>query len=164
MNSTLDNLKKLLHEYGHTINAQRTVIDVHSLNCIDANVPKSPGVYWIETTMPVDEMQGAISIVLEKNKKTRKKAPFGTSILKQQCSDFYVAYSGTKADLRDRLRQHLFNVGNSETVKLGCIINQHPFSKYQWRVSFAVIDSYEFRYAVESWWRLNIGWPPFCLR
>lgn len=164
MTALLDNLKKLLNEYGHSINDQRMVIDVHSLNCIDASVPTSPGVYWIETTMPVNDMQEAISKILNRKKGTRKTPPAGTNLVKQQNSDYYVAYSGTKADLRNRLKQHLFYLGHVDTVKLGCIINEAPFSQYHWRISFAVIDSYELRYAVESWWRHNIGWPPFCLR
>lgn len=160
----LDEFKKLLNEYGSAINAQRTVVEVYSSNCIDVSVPASPGVYWIETTMPVNEMQSAISEVLEKKKRVRKTPPRGTKIVEQQQSDFYVVYSGTKSDLRQRLKQHLFNQGHADTVKLGCIINEPPFSQHQWRISFAVIDSYEFRYAVEAWWRHNIGWPPFCLR
>lgn len=164
MTSLLDDLKKLLHEYGQTINTQRTVVDVYSSNCIDASVPSSPGVYWIETTMPINEMQDAISDVLGKEKRIRKKPPQGTKIIEQQNLDYYAVYSGTEDDLRKRLKQHLFNHGHADTVKLGCIINETPFSKYKWRIKFAVIDSYEFRYAVETWWRHNIGWPPFCLR
>lgn len=164
MPSLLDDLKRLLNEYGQTINAEKTVVDVNSTNCIDANVPTSPGVYWIETTMPVNEMQTAISKVLDKKKRIRKSPPQGTILIEQQKTDFYVAYSGTEDDLRKRLKQHLFNQGHPGTVKLGCVVNDAPFSHYKWRVGFAVIDNYEFRYAVEAWWRLNIGWPPFCLR
>jgi len=164
MTSLLDDLKRLLNEYGQTVNAQKTVVDVHSSNCIDTNVPASPGVYWIETTMPVNKMQTAISEVLDKEKRIRKIPPRGTKIIEQQKSGYYVAYSGTEDDLRKRLMQHLFNQGNAGTAKLGCVIDEAPFSQYKWRISYAEIDSYEFRYAVEAWWRHNIGWPPFCLR
>lgn len=164
MHLLLDDLNKLLNEYGQAVNSQKTVIDVISTNCIDSNVPASPGVYWIETTMPVDEMQTAISEVLDKKKRIRKTPPRGTKLIVQQKSDYYFAYSGTEDDLRKRLKQHLFNQGHADTVKLGCVIDEIPFSQYKWRVGFAVIDSYVFRYAVEAWWRLNIGWPPFCLR
>lgn len=164
MSEPLENLKKLLSEYGWNINAVKTVIEIISPSCINTNVPNSPGVYWIETTMPVDQMQTAISVVLGKKKRTRKSPPQGTALIEQRNSDYYVAYSGTEDDLRKRLKQHLFNQGNGQTVKLGCVINAPPFSQYKWRIGFAVIDSYEFRYAVEAWWRLNVGWPPFCLR
>jgi hypothetical protein len=114
--------------------------------------------------MPVGKMQTAISEVLGKEKKIRAKPPQGTNLIEQQSGDWYITYSGTEEDLRKRLKQHLFNQGHAKTVKLGCVIDEEPFSQYQWRVSFAPIESYEIRYAVEAWWRLNKGWPIFCLR
>ena len=66
--------------------------------------------------------------------------------------------------MRKRLKQHLFNQGHVDTVKLGCVIDEPPFIDYQWHIGFKQIDSYELRYAVEAWWRLNVGWPIFCLR
>jgi hypothetical protein len=164
MSVLLANLKTLLNEYGQSINSGKTIVEVNSTGCIDTQVPTLPGVYWIETTMPVDVMRAAISEVLEKEKRVRKTPPQGTKLIEQRNSEFYVAYSGTEDDLRKRLKQHLFNQGHADTVKLGCVIDEYPFSQYRWRIGFAVIDSYEFRYAVEAWWRLNIGWPPFCLR
>lgn len=164
MNNELDTLKILLHRYGQQVDAGKSVIEVTSTACIDSIVPNSPGVYWIETTMPVGEMQRAIAEVLGKEKKIRAKPPKGTSLIEQQGTSWYVAYSGTEEDLRKRLKQHLFNQGHAKTIKLGCVIDEEPFSRFQWRVGFAPIESYEIRYAVEAWWRLNKGWPVFCLR
>jgi hypothetical protein len=96
--------------------------------------------------------------------KIRQKPPTQTQIITQMDHDSYVVYSGTEDNIRKRLKQHLFNEGPPETAKLGCVIDKTPFSEYQWRVSFAVTDSDEIRYAVETWWRLNVGWPVFCLR
>jgi len=164
MGTELQALKALLHQYGQKVDAEKTVIGVNSTACIDSNVPASPGVYWIETTMPVGEMQSAIADVLGKVKKVRATSPRGASLIEQEGEGLYVAYSGTEEDLRKRLKQHLFKQGHAKTVKLGCVIDEEPFSQYQWRVGFAAIDSYEIRYAVEAWWRLNKGWPKFCLR
>jgi hypothetical protein len=164
MNNELEQLKVLLHKYGEKVHAEKTVVCIKSTACIDSNVPNLPGVYWIETTMPVEKMRKAISTVIAKEKRIRKSPPKGIGLIEQTEVDWYVAYSGTEEDIRKRLKQHLFNQGHSDTVKLGCVIDEEPFSEYQWRVSFTVIDSYEIRYAVEAWWRLNVGWPLFCLR
>ena len=114
--------------------------------------------------MPIENMRKAITEVLGKEKRIRKNPPKGTTLIKQNGTDFYVAYLGTEDDINKRLKQHLFNQGHADTVKLGCVIDEEPFSKYKWRISFKEIDSYEFRYAVEAWWRLNVGWPAFCLK
>lgn len=164
MSSELEALKALLHQYGQKVDAEKTLVEITSIACIDSNVPTSPGVYWIETTMPVEEMQSAISDMLGKEKKVRATPPRGARLIEQEGAGLYVAYSGTEKDLRKRLKQHLFNQGSAKTIKLGCVIDKEPFSQYQWRVGFAAIDSYEIRYAIEAWWRLNKGWPKFCLR
>ncbi|WP_192036263.1 hypothetical protein [Halomonas sp. YLGW01] len=164
MDSDLKALKALLHQYGNKVDAKKALIEVTSTECIDANVPDYPGVYWVETTMPVEDMKSAISNVLGKEKKVRRTPPPGVSIIEQEGDSLYVAYSGTEEDWRKRLKQHLFNQGHAKTVKLCCVIDEKPFSQYRWRVGFAAIDSYEIRYAVEAWWRLNKGWPKFCLR
>ena len=164
MDVELEALKARLNQYGQKVDAEKTVIRATSIGCIDSNVPATPGVYWIETNMPVEEMQSAISDVLGKERKVRATPPRGASLIEQKGDGLYVAYSGTEVDLRKRLKQHLFNQGHAKTVKLGCVIDQEPFSQYQWCVGFTVIDSYEIRYAVEAWWRLNKGWPKFCLR
>jgi hypothetical protein len=164
MESKLKDLTSLLHQYGQELEAERSLVRVTSAACIDSNVPASPGVYWISTTMPVEKMRKAISNVLQKPKKIRATQPRGAGLIEQEGDRSYVAYSGTEEDLRKRLKQHLFNQGHGNTVKLGCVIDEDPFSQYQWHVSFSVIESYEIRYAVETWWRLNMGWPIFCLR
>lgn len=164
MGSELEALKALLHQYGESVDAGKESVEITNTACIDSRVPACPGVYWIETTMPTEEMKSAISVVLAKEKKVRVNPPRGTTLIEQQESGWYVAYSGTEENMRNRLKQHLFNQGHAKTVKLGCVIDDEPFSKYQWRVSFAPIESYEIRYAVEAWWRLNKGWPKFFLR
>ncbi|VFB09262.1 Uncharacterised protein [Aeromonas salmonicida] len=164
MGSTFEELKTLLNKYVQEVEDTKTIIDVTSTSCIDSNVNASPGVYWIETTMPVDKLQCAISDVLGKPKKIRASHPQGSKLIEQKDSEYYVVYSGTEENLNKRLKQHLFNQGHTETVKLGCVIDDKPFSDYKWRVSFSFIDSYEIRYAVEACWRLNKGWPKFCLR
>lgn len=164
MQSTEEQLKVLLETFGNEVERDKGSIPVSSTSCIDNNVPSAPGVYWIETTMPVEEMREAVSEVIGKNKRLRKNPPNGTQLLRQQNQELYVVYSGTEEDMRKRLKQHLFNQGHVDTVKLGCVIDEPPFSKYQWHIGFKQIDSYELRYAVEAWWRLNVGWPIFCLR
>lgn len=164
MANDLDELKILLDCYGQRVDAEKTVVEVNGEACIDSSVPDSAGVYWIETTMPVGEMRGAITKVLGKEKKARSKPPKDTSLIEQQGTDWYVVYSGTEKNLRKRLKQHLLNQGGPKTAKLGCVIDAEPFSRFQWRVGFFLIESYEIRYAVEAWWRLNKGWPVFCLR
>ncbi|WKJ90214.1 hypothetical protein QZJ86_19715 [Methylomonas montana] len=164
MSEILENLKNLLNEYGKAIDKDKVTIDVKSTSCIDTNVPASQGVYWIETTMPKEELRKAISEVLNKEKRLRKNPPKGVSLIDQEGDNYYVAYSGTEDDIKKRLKQHLFNQGHADTVKLGCVIDESPFSDYKWRISYQVIDNYEIRYAIEAWWRLNVGWPAFCLR
>lgn len=164
MSQLLENLKSLLHQYGTSVINDMKKVDVNSTTCIDTNVPNTPGVYWIETTMPIEEMRIAITEVIGKNKRTRKNPPKGTRLIQHDPSEYYVAYSGTEDDMRKRLKQHLFNEGHVGTTKLGCVIDNEPFSNYKWRIGYSEIDSYEFRYAIEAWWRLNQGWPPFCLR
>ena len=109
-------------------------------------------------------MQDAIAQVTGKAKRVRKKAPKGSDLIEQNGTESFVVYSGTEDSLNKRLKQHLFNLGNEGTAKLGCKIDQSPFEEFEWHICFSVIESYELRYAVEAWWRLNKGWPKFCLR
>lgn len=164
MTTTEHQLKELLDAFGREIVESRNPFRVSDRECIDQNIPSAPGVYWIETTMPAEEMRSAISRLSGKNRRLRTKPPRGTHLIEQSGSSPYVAYSGTEENMRKRLRQHLFNEGHEKTVKLGCVISEAPFSEYEWRVWFKEITSYELRYAVEAWWRLNRGWPAFCLR
>jgi len=162
--SKLDKLKRLLSEYGEEVHASKQSIPIKNKSCIDKYVPSSPGVYWIETNMPSEEMTTAIFEVTGKRKRVRQNPPNGTRLIEPNGVDTYVVYSGTEEDINKRLKQHLFNRGHDDTVKLGCIITKEPFSNYTWKIGFKQIDSYELRYAVEAWWRLNKGWPKFCLR
>ncbi|WGS52102.1 hypothetical protein LFL96_28280 [Paraburkholderia sp. D15] len=150
--------------FGKAAYERRTIVAVRTWKCIETQVLRQPGVYWIETNMPVEKLQRAISKVTDKNRKIRKNAPKGTEILQQKGTDSYVAYSGTEVNLQKRLGQHLFNRGNADTQKLACLVDEPPFNEYKWQVSFTVIKQDILRYAVESWWRLEHGWPAFCLR
>lgn len=164
MDTELVELRSSLYRYGQKVYEQRSVVQVTQLASIAAGIPDKAGVYWIETTMPPEEMRNAISVVSGKDKKIRKTSPKGVNLIQQNESSWYVAYSGTEDNLRKRIKQHLLNEGHQKTAKLGCKIDQLPFSQFQWRVGFSTIDSLEIRYAVEAWWRLNHGWPIFCLR
>jgi hypothetical protein len=154
----------MLVRFGEEIDLSKARHKIISLDCIDDYVPCSQGVYWIETNMPIALMQEAISNVTGKPKKVRKNPPTGIHLIEQNDNELFVAYSGTEVNINKRLKQHLFNMGNRGTAKLGCVIDENPFNNYQWYIGFSVIDSYELRYAVEAWWRLNKGWPKFCLR
>jgi len=157
-------LKNQLDKVGRLIHSNRVQYPISKLSNIDRIVPSSSGVYWIQTDMPTDTLLQAIVKTTKKNKKIRKNPPSGVELIEQMHSGLYTVYSGTEANLNKRLKQHLFNLDSPSTAKLGCIINRKPFSEYEWRISFTEIDSYELRYAIESWWRLNIGWPKFCIR
>lgn len=161
---SLQELVNALEVYGMDAYDKRTTVDVQSVVSIDDNVPSASGVYWIETTMPLSLLQEALTKRHGKTKKTRKHVPRGTKLIKQEGKEYYVAYSGTEDDIRKRLKQHLFDYGHEGTARLGCDIAVKPFSDFQWKIGYSVIESYEIRYAVEAWWRLNVGWPAFCLR
>jgi hypothetical protein len=163
MSNKLEDLKHLLDEYGQEVTQTPTIVEITGAACLGA-VPTLPGVYWIETTMPVEKMRIAISEVLGRDRVIRKKTPKGTTRIDQNGDDFYVVYSGTEENINRRLKQHLFNQGHANTVKLSCVIDDEPFSNYKWRVKFKEIDNYEIRYAVEAWWRFKFGWPAFCLK
>jgi hypothetical protein len=151
MPDPLKELERRLDEYGYDVVQTQTVIDVSGTSCIDNVVPSSPGVYWIHTTMPAEQMRIAISDVLGKEKRIRKAPPRGISpILQVGDGRYYVAYSGTEENICKRLKQHLFNLGHADTVKLGCVIDEEPFSNYRWQVGFKVIDSLIFSLAKQS--------------
>ncbi|HEX7954607.1 MAG TPA: hypothetical protein VF523_16200, partial [Burkholderiales bacterium] len=63
-----------------------------------------------------------------------------------------------------KVKAAFFNQGHADTIKLGCVIDEESLSKFQWRINSKDIDNYYFRYAVDAWWRLNVGWPVFCLK
>ena len=164
MSSIEKKLLCILNKYCKDIYNNLIPILIDSELSIDNNVQSVPGVYWIETTMPIDIMQKSIEEVIKKPKRIRVNPPKNSIIIKQNNDSFYIVYSGTEQNINSRLKAHLFNMGHKGTGKLGCIINTYPFNEYQWQVKFKQIDDITLRYAVESWWRLNIGWPSFCLR
>lgn len=123
-------------------------------------VPAKPGVYWIETTMPAEDLKSAAIELLGKEKKYPADKP---SLVKQNGNDFYLCYMGTENSISARLGQHLFNT-NKGKERLGCDISKKPFSDYSWRIWYKEIEDTTVRYAVENWWRHNKEWPPFCVR
>ncbi|MCO5977196.1 hypothetical protein [Ideonella oryzae] len=149
---------------GRAAYERRVAVTVKSINCLLTNVPARPGVYWIETSMPSERLQEAIGATTGKARRTRKMPPKGVKLILQEGDDAYIAYSGTEGNLQSRLAQHLFNRGNAQTIKLGCAVDLAPYSEYSWQVYYTVIDQAVLRYAVEAWWRQEVGWPVFCLR
>ena len=122
------------------------------------------GVYWIETNMPDNEIISAVKESTGKDLKVRKSKPEGKGLTSPDADGFRVVYIGTQNNIQKRLAEHLFDAGSKGTGKLRCRIDHEPFSGYEWYFSQCEINSYSIRYAVEAWWRLNIGWPPFCIR
>ncbi len=104
-----------------------------------------------------------MTFIKEKN---RVNVPKGTktSIIAQDLQKPYIIYNGTQANLNVRLRQHLFNESNEKTGKLGIKIDTGKLKKFKWYVFYWEIDDIVMRNAIETWWRINIGWPPFCKR
>ena len=124
---------------------------------------KVPGLYWIETNMPIEDIKSAIESCSGVKKRTRKTSPDGIGFT-QTNNGFQIIYVGTENDLQKRFLEHLFNEGNSGTTKMSLKIDCNQFLKYEWYISCVHIKDYPVRYAVEAWWRLNVGWPPFCIR
>ena len=164
MEEILAQLQQQIDTVGHEMERKKIALDVSSVDDVNSLAPSGPGIYWIETTMPKDTLASAISALTGKKRETRKTKPDGVGLIEQNGDAFYVVYSGTEDNIRKRLRQHLFNESSSTIVKLGCAITQAPFSDFKWRIAVFEIESYEIRYALEAWWRLNIGWPAFCRR
>lgn len=158
-------LRTHINRVGREVEAQRKLrrVQVSNRQHVISAVAEGAGLYWIETNMPTEELLGAIRQVSMKNKKIRKTKPKGVGFTKL-IDEFQVVYSGTGHAIQTRLLEHLFNIGNEMTAKLSAVIDRSPFSNYNWYISTVYVDDYPSRYALESWWRLNIGWPPFCIR
>lgn len=122
-----------------------------------------PGLYWIETNMPTSEITSAVKSLHGVIKETRKTNPDGVGFT-TKADGFQIIYSGTKSKIQSRLLEHLFSDGCKKTKKMSLKIDSPPFSRYEWYISSVHIKDYPTRYAIEAWWRLNIGWPPFCIR
>lgn len=161
-----DKLQNLLDTVGKQVekerNAVRKKISIRQelISC----APTTGGLYWIETNMPDDTLLAAIKKTTLKDKRLRKSPPPKGVGFTQAQGGFKVIYSGTRSNIQSRLLEHLFNEGNANTGKLGCKIGDIPFSTYEWYVSYYKLEDDPVRIAIESWWRLNVGWPPFCLR
>src|SRR4051812_39817134 len=102
LSDKLSDLRFALAAYGEDIDLSRCPVQVVGEKCIEDSVPAVPGVYWIETTMPVKKLHAAISAVADSDKRIRKKPPKGTNFIEQSKEEFYVAYSGTEENLRKR--------------------------------------------------------------
>lgn len=162
----LDNLKELLDKVGKQVEEVRKTSKrkkVSNRQGLVNFVPTNGGLYWIETNMPDDKLLEAIKKTTGKDKRMRKTPPKKIDFTKAD-NGFKVVYSGTRSNIQSRLLEHLFNEGNDKTGKLGCKIEDKPFSQYEWYVSYCDLNDDTVRVAIESWWRLNAGWPPFCLR
>ncbi len=165
-NKKLAKLKNALVNYLKCIEENRERFYIEKEQDLDGVGATCPGVYWIETTMPVQKIQQAfLSLRPNSNeKKTRKNAPKGLKLIEQNEEELYIIYLGTHDNISLRFKQHLFNHGGEKTGKLGLQVDQKEFCKYKWCVSFHEIQDYEIRYAVEAGWRSTYGWPVFCLR
>ncbi|WP_372384201.1 hypothetical protein AB8613_00680 [Vibrio sp. BS-M-Sm-2] len=159
------NFRNHIEEVGLLVDKLRLKnrVQVKSRSDLVKLARKSSGLYWIETDMPIGELKLAIQKCSGKLKKTRKTKPDGVGFT-QQVNGFQIIYAGTENDLQKRLLEHLLDEGNAGTTKMSIKIDCPLFSKYSWFVSCVYLKDYPTRYAIEAWWRLNIGWPPFCIR
>jgi hypothetical protein len=152
-------IKVSLNSLCEKLNTNKKYINIVSINDL-INVPLNSGVYWIETTMPVTVLhQARVSIL---NNPKLRYITDANLLVHQANNNYYLAYLGTEKNLRSRLEQHLFNTKN--VSRLGCDLNQQPFSNFSWRIWYVEIQDETIRYAVESWWLHNKERPPFCLR
>jgi hypothetical protein len=158
-------IRKSINNAGSIVERLRIKnrVKVNSVQSLISNTKHKPGLYWIETDMPINDIINAINTCSGIKKTTRKTPPRGAIFTGKQ-NGLQIIYSGTEQDIQKRLLQHLFNQGNSGTVKMSLKIDCSLFSKYQWYISSVHIKDGPTRYALEYWWRLNVGWPPFCLR
>ena len=100
MDQIVKKTQALIAELGRTADAERQKNRrrIAAINDL-VEVPDSPGCYWIETTMPISEF----------DQKKRRSHPPKKSVgfHSQEGNGLYVIYSGTQANLRQRLQQHL---------------------------------------------------------
>ncbi|PKG38920.1 hypothetical protein [Psychromonas sp. Urea-02u-13] len=163
---SINNLEVLLNKTGNTIDKQRNKnrIKFTTKAKLEKLLPKNAGLYWIETNMPDDEIIKNIKSTSDKVKKVRVTKPEGFGFCKVQEDGCRVIYSGTQANIKKRLFEHLFNDGSKDTAKLGCNLESKECEEYEWFISYHELEDTTIRYAIESWWRINIGWPKFCIR
>jgi hypothetical protein len=141
----------------------RNRTQIASRSDLVSKTKKIPGLYWIETNMPIENISKAIKSCSGVCKRTRTTNPDGIGFT-QAIKGYQIIYAGTESDLQKRLLEHLFNEGDKGTTKMSMKIDCAMFSDYKWFISCVYIKDYPTRYAIEAWWRLNIGWPPFCIR
>jgi hypothetical protein len=141
---------------------KKSMVKIQSHQCLTRALEDIGGLYWIETTMEPRDIIAALSS-LGRTKKIRKTPPDGVGIIQRDGARL-VIYSGTGHAIRTRLFEHLFNYGNQLTTKLSLEIDKLPFSNHDWYISWVAIEDYPSRYALEAWWRISIGWPPFCIK
>ena len=158
-------IRKQLDILGNKIEKQRyrSKRSIENRDDLVREISEQPGIYWIETNMPVSEIIASIEKCTGKRKSTRKTRPNGVGYIKPS-NGFEIIYIGTHDNIQSRLLEHIFNEGSSSTGKLSINLNCDLFSKFTWNVYFININDYPMRYALEAWWRLNIGWPKFCIR
>jgi len=159
------NFRRHIEQVGNKLESRRKINRIQiktRTDLIDATKKKS-GLYWIETNMPIDDLKSAIYLCSGKKKNTRKTKPDGIGFT-QRVNEYQIIYVGTENDLQKRLLEHLFNEGDKGTTKMSIKIDCLLFSKYEWYISCVYLKDDPTRYSIEAWWRLNIGWPPFCIR
>ena len=146
-----DKLKTLLDTVGQQVEGERKTFrkKISNKQELAKFAPTTGGLYWIETDMPDDKLLTAIKIKTGKNKRIRKSPPKDVGFT-QAKKGFKVVYSGTRSNIQSRLLEHLFNEGNDSTGKLGCKIEDAPFSKYEWYVSYYKLEDDPVRIAIES--------------
>lgn len=159
------NLRSQISQAGYIVEMlrQRNRVQICSRVDLISKTRKLPGLYWIETNMPTTDITNAVKQHFNKVKVVRKTKPDGIGFT-TPINGCQIIYSGTENDLQKRLLEHLFNEGNAGTTKMLIKIDSDPFSQYDWFISCVHIKDYPSRYAIEAWWRLNVGWPPFCIR
>ncbi len=59
MSICLENFINSLNHFGKKVWASKTTVIIHCVKDITEKIPQSPGVYWLETTMPLEELQTA---------------------------------------------------------------------------------------------------------
>ncbi|BBN87053.1 hypothetical protein [Azospira sp. I09] len=159
------NFRSHISKVGQIVEARRCRkrVQIRTRADLVSNTKKQPGLYWIETNMPASDITEAVKKCSGKTKNVRKTKPQGIGITRS-VSGYQIIYSGTESDIQKRLLEHLFNEGADSTEKMSLQIDKPPFAQYDWYISCVHIKDYSTRYALEAWWRLNIGWPPFCKR